>query len=176
MIIFAQLQRSSAIFRSLDFRRPNPTGAPERVRRGIPQWIGGGLSCVARCPDAAPNQGRLTRPRTAPDIGENPSRLKGEGHHADQNFTDFESRLAVRAVIIRASLRPGEFHVERPVQRRCRTIDRGGNLGSVIDCPMGRLFFAALGLCHLHRQQREGGRGDHGDGRIAQVQHFSFSC
>jgi hypothetical protein len=66
-----------------------------------------------------------------------------------EGFTDLDNRLAaVRAVIIRASLRPREVHVECPVQRRCRTIDRGGVLGAVIDCLMGRHFFAALGLCH----------------------------
>lgn len=60
---------------------------------------------------------------------------------ADGRFSNRSYNLAaVRAVIIRASLRPREFDVDCPVQRRCRTIDRGGILGGVMECLMGRLF------------------------------------
>ncbi len=92
-----------------------------------------------------------------------------EGHHADEGFTGLNNCLADAPAVAE----------EYPVLRRCRTIDRGGIPGGVIDCPMGRLFFAAVGLCHRHRQQREQGacrvlvrQGLAEEGRKSLLGHF----
>src|SRR5580693_3461597 len=104
MRIFAQLQRLSALFRRLDSRRSNPGGTPGTVRRRNPQRTGDSFArLIVRMRRGT--RVDLARPRAAQDTEDNPSRFKREGCRADQNFTDFDSRLAaVRAVIIRASL------------------------------------------------------------------------